>query len=271
MKKHITLVLIFLLAVSSYSQTEIKAEVLKSKLDSIIVEADLLYSYEKVAWKASDIIMQNQSLKQSLGGYFVYHSEDSVFGVFLDKSLKKRIAKYTFTKTDLNVPSNSNYDFVELSPKENELLEIRNTIINQLSNPNYQVTITNGYNPNLVLIKEQTGYKFYIMMGTNHPEIIPFGNDYLFKTNKKGIITSWRKFHRNIIPAQTKMVDGSEVKSVIHSHLRTTPLITATDICTFRLYAELYKMDEFKVLSTALGKYFTYLLKTNTIEVSEIK
>ena len=271
MKKYLTFIIVFLFTLTSFSQTALKDEVLKSKLDSILVEADLLYSYEKVAWKASDIVVQKESLKHQIGGYIVYHSNDTVSSIFIDKSSQKRIAKITFTKKDLTVPYSSDYNQVELSSKEKKLLEIRKTIINQFSNPVYQVTISNGYSPNLVLIEEETGYKFYIIMGTNQPEIIPFGNDYLFKTDKNGIITSARKFHRTVIPAQTKMKDGSEVVSVIHSHLKMIPLITATDICTFRLYGELYQMNEFRVLSTALGKYFKYTLKTNTIEVIDIE
>lgn len=271
MKNYITLIIALLLTANSFSQTAIKEEALKSKLDSIIAEADLLYSYEKVAWKASDLIMQNESLKHQIGGYLVYHSNDTVYGIFTDKVFQKRIATYAFTKKDLNVPFSTDYNLVELSSKEKNLLAIRNTIINQFSDPKYQVTITNGYTPNLVLIEEETGYKFYVIMGTNYPEVIPFGNDYYFKTDKEGKILSSRKFHKTVIPAQTKMRDGSVVVSVIHSHLKMTPFITATDICTFRLYGELYQMNEFMVLSTALGKYFKYTLNTNTIEVTDIK
>lgn len=37
-----------------------------------------------------------------------------------------------------------------------------------------------------------------------------------------------------MIPAQSKGPNGEKVVSGIHSHLKTTPYITATDICTFR-------------------------------------
>ncbi|MFY7669649.1 hypothetical protein ACOSP6_01040 [Tenacibaculum sp. MEBiC06402] len=271
MKNHFNLLFALFFVFSLHAQKEIKDKELKSKLDSIIAEADLLYTYEKVAWKSTDILLQNQGLKQNAGGYLVYHSKDSVFGVFTDKGATKRIAKYSFSKDDLNAPFASDYNIVALSSKEKKLLEIKSTIVNQFSNPQYQITIPNGYNPNLVLIEGEKGYQFYIIMGTNHPEIIPFGNDYVFKTDEKGIITSWRKFHKTMIPAQSKMADGSKVISAIHSHLKMTPLITATDICTFRLYGELYGMSEFMVLSTALGKYFKYILKSNTIEVTDIK
>ncbi len=63
------------------------------------------------------------------------------------------------------------------------------------------------------------------------------------------------------------MQDGSELTMVTHSHLKTNPFITATDICTFKLYAPLTKLEEFSVYSPALGTYMKYNYKKDTIEV----
>ena len=54
----------------------------------------------------------------------------------------------------------------------------------------------------------------------------------------------------------------------MHSHLATVPLITATDICTFKLYAPFYGIEAFTVFSPAIGKYMKYTLKDNKITVS---
>ena len=106
-------------------------------------------------------------------------------------------------------------------------------------------------------------------MGTTENGIIPFGSDYLFKTNSDGKISEWKKFHSRMIPAYAKGPNGEKVISAIHSHLKSTPYITATDICTFRLYGELCGMKEFMVLSTALGVYFKYDIDKNEIETTE--
>jgi hypothetical protein len=148
------------------------------------------------------------------------------------------------------------------------LFDVRNKILEDMDANKYDVTIPNGYSPNFILLPFAEKYKFYIIMGTTQKNIIPFGNDYLFIADKNGKIESWQKFHSRLIPVQTT-VESNKVREMIHSHLETTPLITATDICTFMLYAPLYDIDAFSVLSTALGKTMNYSLKTNEITVKE--
>lgn len=262
----ITILLYFAtIAFNAFSQEEN----LPFKLDSIVKEADLLYNYEKAVWNSSDLLMADKKLKKKYGGYVVYHSNNTLSVAFIDKSQKQRIAKYSFVNSDLNSPIETNFETSKLNNTEQELLDIKIKIINQLSDSKYDVGIPQGFNPNFVLIKEQAGFKLYILMGTTESGIIPFGNDYLFNTDINGNIKKWKKFHSRMIPAQSKGPNGEKVISAIHSHLKTTPYITATDICTFRLYGELCDMEEFMVLCTATGKYYKYSIKTNKIEITE--
>jgi hypothetical protein len=71
-----------------------------------------------------------------------------------------------------------------------------------------------------------------------------------------------------MIPAMSEF-NGKKVTESTHSHLRTTPYITATDICTFRLYAPYTELEKFSVYSPAIGKTMIYYLKTNKIEIKE--
>lgn len=242
---------------------------LQAKLDSIVKEADLLYSYEKSVWNASDLLMADAKLKNNYGGYVVSHSNDTILTTFIDKSQTQKIARYYFLNANLNSPLKSEIEVSPLTTTEQELLEAKIKIINQLSDPKYEVGFPEDFNPNFVLLKVKEGYKLYILMGTSETGIIPFGNDYLFWADSEGNITNWKKFHSRMIPTQSKGPNGEKVISAIHSHLKTTPYITATDICTFRLYGELCDMEEFMVLCTATGKYYKYTIKTNKIEITE--
>lgn len=265
MKKHALLILLLIFTSLCYSQSD----TLQTKLNSILKEANLLYNYEKIAWNASDLLMSKAKLKKKYGGYVIYHSNDTIYASFIDKSQKNRIAKYSFTTSNLSKPFNTDLEKNLLSDIEQEYLNVKIKIVEQLSDPKYKVGFPEGFNPNLVLLKEQNEYKLYIIMGTTKSDLIPFGNDYLFRSDLNGKITEWEKFHSRMIPAQSKMPGGAVVISAIHSHLKSTPYITATDICTFRLYGSLIGMKEFMVLSTALGKYFKYNIETNTIEITE--
>jgi len=265
MKKTVVFLFLAALVLNTYSQEEN----LQIKLDSIVKEADLLYSYEKAVWISTDLLMESKNLKKNYGGYVVHHSNDTVFVTYFNKSLKQRIALYCFVSSDLNNPFQTNVETNALTGIEQELVNVKLKIVEQLSDKEYQVSIPNGFNPNFVLIKNNAGYKLYLILGTSEPGIIPFGNDYIFNADQNGNIVSWKKFHSRVIPVQSKGPDGQKVLSSVHSHLKSTPYITATDICTFRLYAGLCGMEEFMVLCTATGKNYKYSMKTNKIVLTE--
>lgn len=250
---------------NAYSQEEN----LEMKLDSIIAEADLMYKYEKAVWISTDLLMSDKKLKKNYGGYVVRHETDSIFVTYLDKNQKESIARYVFVDPNFNKPCQISLETSSLTLLEKELLDTKLKMINQLSDSKYNISFPQGFNPNFVLIKANTIFKLYLIMGTSEAGVIPFGNDYLFESDIEGNITNWKKFHSRMIPTYSKGPNGEIVVSVIHSHLKTTPYITATDICTFRLYGELCGIGEFMVLCTATGKYYKYILKTNTIEITE--
>lgn len=242
---------------------------LQIKLDSIIAEADLMYKYEKAVWNSTDLLVTDETLKSNYGGYVVSHSCDTVCVTYLDKKQEASIARYIYVSADFNRPHVARLGLSPLTVLEKELLDVKIKMINQLSDSKYSVSIPNGFTPNFVLIKEESVFKLYIIMGTYELGVIPFGNDYLFLSDSQGNITSWKKFHSRIIPTESKGSNGEEIVSAIHSHLKSTPYITATDICTFRLYAGLCNMEEFMVLCTATAKYYKYKLKTNKIEITK--
>ena len=251
--------------VSSYAQND----TLQNKLNVIIQEANLLYNYEKVTWNASDLLASKKKLTEHFGGYVTYHSGDTIYATFLHKEKDNRIAKYSFTADNLKQPFDENYDDAQLTANEKKLATIKVRVIEQLADPKYEVQIPEGYDPNLVLVKDETEYRLYIIMGTTQENTIPFGNDYVFHTDFDGNINDWKKFHSRIIPAQSEVPGVGIILSAMHSHLRTTPYITATDICTFRLYFEYEGIEEFKVYSLGMGTYFTYNIARNVIVVGD--
>lgn len=264
MKSKFTLLFI-LFAVVGFAQT---AD-LQPKLDSILQEADLLYRYERAAWLASDLLNEEKKLAKKFGGYVVYHAGDTTTVAMLDKKQKQAIARYAFLANEFDEPVKSSTTSTDLSALERELFDTKGKVIDQLMDTKYEVTLPEGFDPNLVLIKTENGYKLYIIMGTRESGVIPFGNDYLFQTDAAGEITAWQKFHSRMIAAHLNIPGAGTVESIQHSHLRTTPYITATDICTFRLYAPFTELTEFSIYSPALGLTLKYLLKENRVEIED--
>jgi len=238
----------------------------RQQLDSIIKEADLLYKYEKSAWVATDLVFQDPAIKDSVGEYLTYQDKDEIKTIFVDKERENCIAEYIFKKS-FDQPDNITTGERALTDEEINLLEIRTKILEQLSDQKYKVNMYEGFSLNPIIMPEGSKYKLYLLTGTSQPNIIPFGNDYLFEADRTGKIKSFTKFHSTLIAVETIGPNGEKVIMPVHTHLRTTPLITATDICTFRLYGSLYHMDEFMVYSPALGKYMRYSISANDITI----
>ena len=266
MKKLSFLLLASLFSSILLAQTiEISEIELKKQLDSVLAEGYLLYRYEKAAWISTDLAMENRTVKKDYTGFFVYEEQEEIRVIILGKKSQICIAEYSF-ESDFSKPKLERIESRELSNKEKKLLEVRTKILENVADKKYGVTVPDGYSLNLILLPFDEKYKLYIITGTSQSDVIPFGNDYLFIANKNGKIENWQKFHSRLIPGYTKM-DGNKVTELTHSHLKTTPLMTATDICTFMLYAPLYDIDAFSVYSPAIGKYMKYSLKDNEITV----
>jgi hypothetical protein len=268
MKYFIAFLLSFAYTFSFGQDLKYTNEEISLKLDSIMQEANLLYRYERSSWVSTDLALANSTTKNNFGGFLTYKNEDSFKTIILDKELNKCIAEFIF-KDDFNKPKTEIVSERELTQNEMTFQKIKNKIIDQLSDAKYEVSVPEGFTLNVTLMPENNGYKMYMIAGTDQPNVIPFGNDYLFYTNKEGIIQSWKKFHSRLIPAYTTAPNGGKIVMPIHSHLRTTPFISATDICTFKLYAGLYDINFFSIYSPALGKSLKYDLSKDKIEIIE--
>jgi len=266
-KYYILLIAIFTISIAA-AQEQFTEKQIKVKTDSILIEGNLLYQFEKSAWIATDLTRENKKVKKEFKSYFVYLKLDTIKTIILNKD-NKCIYEYSFIN-NFDKPTLENSNFRDLNTIESYLIKIKEGIISNIEkNKQYEVKCPDGYELNNILIPIVNGYKFYLITGTSQNNIIPFGNDYLFNIDNDGSITSWKKFHSRLIATMTKGPDGEEVRGVFHSHLRTEPFISPTDICTFRLYGPLYKMNEFSVYSPALSKYMKYNIKKNNIEISD--
>jgi hypothetical protein len=268
MKKHFWA----LLSIISFTLTLAQETEHQMKFDSILVEANILYNFEKTIWQSSDHLKKKSNLDGKIGGYIVYQESNTIKNIFHDKNSTKSIATFSY---DINKITKSSSEIQErnLTNKEKELVKIKADFM-QYFNKNiadFEYQQYEGFTPNLVMIpKEKTTY-FYLIMGTSKNNVIPFGNDYFFEWDNNSTLIRWQKFHKSLISTPTQMGGKDmQIMSAVHSHLPLTPYITSTDICTFRLYGtDLYGMKEFQVLSTALDLMFTYSSKTNKILISE--
>ena len=260
--------LILAFVVSNALSAQMTEQELSTKLDSVLTEGNLLYKYEKSAWVSTDLAQSNKKIKTDFGGYLTYQDNEKFNTIILSKTNGNCIAEYAYSNK-FKKPDSSSLEERELNAKEKNLLDMRDKILEQLSDPKYEVVIPDGFSLNFILIPQTTGYKLYVITGTSKSNIIPFGNDYCFFTDNEGKITTWQKFHSGFIPTQTKF-DGNQVIEITHSHTRANPLMSATEICTFKLYGALCGLKEFSVFSPAIGKFMKYNLKKDKITTERL-
>lgn len=239
---------------------------IKNKLDSIKTEGNLLYSFEKASWNSNDIARKNVEIKDLIGAYLTYQNEEFVRTVFLNKSGSEIIAEYNF-KNKAEIPTKINLEVRSLSKIEIDLKNVRQNLISYFSNPANEVGAPKGFSLNIITIPFGANFKTYLIPGTSQSNVIPFGNDYLFITDNNGKILNKKKFHSAMIPVFGSDDEGNFSASSTHSHLKENPFLSATDICTFRLYAPFTKLTKFSVFSPGLKKTFEYNMIENTLEI----
>lgn len=265
MKNMLSFVVALLSWVAVHSQNSYTEAELKQKCDSIIEESNTLYRYETAAWNFTDMFLSKPDIMESIQSVLTYQQGDTIKCIVIDNQ-----SQCTYEVAFLNeaAPCSEVAARRSLSDHEMRLIKIKEKIRNQLEDEKYAISSYKDFPLNWILIPFSDGYKFYGICGTSKGGVIPLGNDYLFIADKKGKIRSWKKFHSRLITVETTdempMIDYP-----IHSHLRQEPFITATDICTFRLYYNQTGSTKFAVYSPALSVYFIYKLATNSITVSK--
>jgi hypothetical protein len=238
--------------------------------DSITVEADILYKSEWASWYGTDIFSEKcKARRQIAGGYISYDTGKGLKNVFFSNDTEPRILSTISFGYDYN-PENYTLDTADrkFTKQEKELYTIRQTVIADM----YKDTIYKNYknaslNPIPIITKKEK--KVYVLTGPNVTGVVIFGNDYLITFDKNNNIVSKKTLHRNIIPANyTKAgFTGKDLQiASMHSHQpETGEFITATDICTLRLYEKYTSWNRYYVMSKDFVSIWD--CKTNSLAV----
>lgn len=265
MKKYlIVLFLLITVTVSSRDRISLSENTIIQKMDSIKAEGNELYAHEIASWVATDLAREDVRLKNEYGSYLTYFDSGKIKSVIIDKDLKNVLGEYEFQR-DSMMPVKEIVRKRTLSDTETNLMKVRENIFHQLADEKYAIKTSRGFNPNLIVLPFQNGYKAFLIFGTSEPNIIPLGNDYYFRTDASGKITEWRKLHAGFIPLLAKDNTGRTAKAIVHNHLQGNTFISSTDICTFKLYGTFLEVDECKVYSFDLNCVFTYNRITDTL------
>lgn len=232
MKKLLTFITLFILVQSATAQKN----ALRKIADSINTEGERLYRSEWASGQSTQIFTSGFAGKKRLsGGYISYETEKGMTTIFFSKNNDPVVL--ATVKFDHGLDS-SKYRIDTTARKftgiEKDLYAIRSKAAEAVSNDTlfkfYQNTSLN-----LVPIIKNGAKKVYVITAQTAPDEVLLGNDYLINFDKDNVIIKKAKLHNNLIPLGTGGVEA--IKASSHQHLgETSPFITATDICAFKLW-----------------------------------
>ncbi len=237
---------------------------IQTTLDSICKEGFDLYVAEVVNWVSTDSALAHYDGNESYGGSYIWQPNENTWNaVFFDKNKDNCIFEYSL---DLRTgEENFNYTPRPVTDTDTKQFTLKKKMmLNALEKYGDSLTYdSNCGNPNFDFIRiDNNTIRLYIIQGTIHPNIIPFGNDYSIDFDNEGNPKQFRKYHQSLIAIPTVNEDGEKIRTTCHSHLKDNPFITPTDICNFLLYHG--DMEQTWVLSTALDCYIIYDAKTKS-------
>ena len=232
MKKLFTLITLFILAQDATAQKN----GLRHIADSIYAEGEMLYRSEWASGHSTQIFASSFGEKKLLsGGYFSYETNNEMITIFFSKNEDPVVS--ATVEFDHGLDS-SKYSIDTTTRKftenEKEFYTIRSkaaqAVLNDTLFKFYQNTSLN-----LVPIIKNGAKRVYVITAQTAPDEVLLGNDYLINFDKDDTIIKKTKLHNNLIPLQT---GGKEpITASSHQHLgETSPFITATDICAFKLW-----------------------------------
>ena len=242
-----------------------EAEIIQATNDSICAEGYNLYIAETINWMSTDSVLAHYS-RDDLGENLIWQPTDSTWSAtFFDKDIKNCVFELKYNH--VNRTNTISYEKRPITETERAQARIKNIMIkNAFENYGGEIKYNEKCgNPNFDFVRINDNLiRLYILQGTVQPNTIPFGNDYSIDFDNNGNALCFRKYHNSLIAIKTVDVEGQQIKSVVHSHLRDNPYITPTDVCNFLLYRG--GLKENHILSTALDGYIIYHAEDNSTE-----
>lgn len=222
--------------------------------DSISKEGERLYKSETASWYGTDIFLEKfKSESDNIGGYFSYDDGGNYTCLFFSKGESPQVLGTisfgnSFDSIDVDDTKRS------FTAMESGYYSIRKTALEELQKDTNFFQRYKNTSFNLIPLISATDKKVYILTGTSRSDIVIIGNDYLLDFDKENKIISKRKLHANMITLNTRLEEktknGSTNMGSVHNHLpETGDFITATDICTFRLFKKFTNWKQQMVIS----------------------
>lgn len=240
MNKFIINTVLLIIIFSGINLTQTKEE--------IVAEGKKLFNLERASWLGTDILVESfPDLREKVGGYFSYKDKENYHCIFYSEDNSTILFDAVFSSDFNNSKTVINDEEREMNEIEKALYSLRISAFKEIS----EDTLFKHYENtslNLIPILLEKENKVYVLTGSKSGRAVIFGNDYLLTFNKNNEIKEKKSLHQNIIVLEDDKENKAEYS--FHNHLESSgDLITATDICTLMLYAEMHNWKQHYVVS----------------------
>jgi len=232
MNRFLILILLSNISLFAFSQQRD----LKKIADSIKAEGELLYRSEWASGNGTAIFAASYPSKKLLsGGYISYDTKKDVINIFYSKEeYPKVIATVKFDKRLDSTKYTIDTATRNFNDTEKELFVLRKKAADAITTDTF-FKFHAYTSHNLVPVIKNGEKKVYVVTAQTSPNEVLLGDDYLINFDKLNNIASKTKLHNNLIPLPNGGKEVIEASS--HVHLGTSSnFITATDVCTFKLW-----------------------------------
>lgn len=220
------------LAITPIDSLELRR--LQQMADSVVDEARRLYLYEYLAWHSADELTKHKVDVKKIGmggvtvddnGIMHYIYVDKKGELLLDYVLDPQ-SMFSITTTKKRALDNSEMQAMVLRTQAIK------TVVETCGDSILNYSSADGTLNFDVIPMDNGRLRMYIIQGTTHTDVQPFGNDYVIDLDGRLQVTSFRRLHNFYI----EIPIGNDSNSISHRHAPDSEMITATDIVSFMLY-----------------------------------
>lgn len=231
------------------------------KFDSVLTEANLLYSYVKSAETTENIAFDSIQWRYEDSLILTYGRQDTLINIVLDEngSCAMELGFVGDYSSPIFIRKNKRL----LNELEDSLLKQKLEFIHHSKNDNRITAAESGFYYKNVFIPEKSALKLYVINNTDQENIFPTGSNFLL-VSKVGNVENYKLKDFSHVIQEIEFKKNSGL--LILNYGKSIPLISAIDICKFNLYR--HNLDQVLwVYSQRNRRIFVYNPKSNEISV----
>lgn len=221
-------------------------------IDSITLESERLYQLENACWRGTEVFFtSNKQQRTQAAGCFSYHnSATQVSCVFYSTDTAAPVLSTIHFDTSFR-PSSIRIDKEKrrFTPLEARILRIKMMAMDEIDHDSiFQLYENTSFS--IIPVIDSFSAAVYVITAPEVKGVVLFGNDYLLRFNNNDSLLQKRALHRDMIAVDFAPDAAGELTETYHTHNPAAgKYITATDICTLRLYGRYTHWKQHVVLS----------------------